>query len=97
MASGDGPDEADAAFAVPPALLRAGANALALEGHRRGRPKAARALARARPLLVAPARLAQASQRPTSPRTPSAIAAPVPRSPTPRSRGRSARCSRRAG
>jgi hypothetical protein len=32
VARGGGPGETDEAFAVPPSLLRAGANALALEG-----------------------------------------------------------------
>jgi predicted phosphodiesterase len=36
VASGTGDDEAEAAFPVPPTLLRAGANALALEGHVQG-------------------------------------------------------------
>ena len=36
VASGTGDDEAESAFPVPPALLRAGANALALEGHVQG-------------------------------------------------------------
>ncbi len=35
VGSGTG-DEAEAAFPVPPALLRPGANALALEGHVQG-------------------------------------------------------------
>ena len=54
VASGAGDDEARA-FPVPPALLRAGTNALALEGHVEG-DETARALARALALLLPGAR-----------------------------------------